>query len=542
MAPIQILSRQRGVKLCEVGTAQPVELRLMRLSAALAVGVLLPASACTNSDSQGAGQTDGEQTATADDDSTTSVRGTNSTGPDGADDDTAGTGSTTNEAPTTSGAAESSGSSGATTEDCADERVSDALCGPALNPCSITVDELVDEAPPMLYAPTITIDGACEPQVHYTTMGGDGDVQGYLARRAPDETWDSEPTPFSVGLQLEYDADSGQTLALGGAENPGLWTWDGRWIQPAAVAPEQGLLWRATAAGGHGQMYLATRDSSSGEPLLQLHTWDPSAPSAFTTTVIHQGDSGSGFGVGGGIAPSVAWWDGGGDGWQLTLSAGVAPTEVIDSVDLTTSAYAGSQVAVARGGAHVLYTTNLVTAQQGQQSQIRYARREESGDWNVSTVIADDPAGVVCSNQTPGFSGDTCDYDYTQVRVLDIVASDGGDVRLLFAEDHFIGQSVAGDHCPGPAAFPVPLNYWWCPQGSVTSRLFVGWPDDAGGVAYQSVVEDRRIVALDVALDTQGGINIAAAVTQGDESLGSSLHYVRLRAGEACCSVATTRP
>jgi len=206
----------------------------------------------------------------------------------------------------------------------------------------------------------------------------------------------------------------------------------------------------------------------------------------------------------------------------LQLWNGAGPAQVVEA------GVPGDATAVADGGEHLLYTTVDPTVPGGLH-EVRYALLEEAGQWDVSTVIADDPDGVNCGLTIPGAFGETCDYDYTRVRVHDIVTSDDGDVRMLFTEDHFVGQAVASNDCPGPEAFPIPLSFWWCPEGTTTTRLFVGWPGDEGGLAFESVSEAHRIRALDADLDPAGGIHIAAIVNDEDGNTGTSVRYLQLR-------------
>ena len=477
--------------------------------AALVLGVTLAAPGCTNRDVQVAGESGGEgDTPTGDG---TTERDTNSDG-QGTDESSDGADSTSGPSGTTSssGGDESSGSTGEPDDVCENGR-SAAPCGPAALPCSAVADEVIDETPRIEYwAPVVTASVDCDPQVHYTTLWDP--MEGHLAARNDDGTWSSEPTPFAWGLQLERDEQGEASVAIGGEDSRELWTWDGRWsLQTTSPVDTP---WHATAAGPEGRMYLATLDEDS----LELHTWDPEMPGAFTTALIDEGMIASGLGVGGGTTGTVAWWRGTADGWMLQRSDG-GPPEVVDA------AFPGVEIAVADGGEHVLYTAS---AGLGTPTELRYAQRLPSGEWSVSGLITDDPDGVTC-DQMPGGFGDTCDYDYTRVRAQDIVTSDDGDVRILFTEDHFVGQAVASTDCPGPGASPIPLPFWWCPEGTITTRLFVGWPDDAGGVAFESVSEEHRLRALDADLDAGGGINIAALVNDEDDNVGTSIRYMRLR-------------
>lgn len=485
--------------------------------AVMVLAVTFAAHGCTDRGVQVVGQSDGEDgTTTAD---ATTEQDTNSDGR-GTDDDSGGADSTTGPSDTTatSGADdstgaddESSGSTGAPDDVCEDGRV-EAPCGPATQPCSVVADELIAETPRTEYwAPAIAASVDCDPQVHYTTLGAP--MNGHLASRDDDGTWSSEPTPFAWIRQLERDPDGQSSVAIGGEDNPDLWAWDDGWVLQAAAPGDSP--WWATGAGTNGAMYLAARDMD----VLQLHTWVPEMPGTFTTMVLDEGPTSS-LGLGGGTTGTVAWWSGSADGWTLRSSDGSGPPQVIDT------AFPGTAIAVADGGEHLLYTASTGL---GAPTEVRYAERLPSGVWSIDILIADDPDGVTCGPTMPTSSGDTCDYDYTRVRVHDIVTSDDGDVRVLFTEDHFVGQAVASTDCPGPGASPIPLPFWWCPEGSITTRLFVGWPDGAGGVAFESVSEDHRVRSLDADLDAGGGINIAALVNDEDDNVGTSVRYMRLR-------------
>ncbi|MEM6991434.1 MAG: hypothetical protein AAF721_13080, partial [Myxococcota bacterium] len=493
-------------------------------------GAMLCGAACTDRGVQVGGETSGEQTGTTG--SSTTERATNSDGHDRADstgDDAPEGSSTGGETPATTGGDSdgSSGSTGAVVDDCWEVRATATLCGPAPSPCAIVLDEPIDDPQPYRWVnPPITIDADCAPQLHYLRHVDNSDPVGHLAYRTADGTWNAELTPFAYGRGLHYDRIAGRMLATVGEDAPRLWTRDGRWAEQAAV---DDVDWYATAAGVDGEMFVATHGDSGDEDVLRLHTWDPEDPGALATTVIDQGDIRSAFDVGGGASPNVAWWAFGEGGVQLLRSDGAGAVEVIDTVDPDAGEHPAGFVAIADGGEHVLYRTDHATPPPATQSEIRYARRDSDGDWQVSTLLAEDPDGFACSDPFPTTPDQTCDYDYTDVRVLDIVTNEDGDVRLLFAHEHHIGHMVASNECPGPGAWPTPLTYWWCPEGSVTSRLFVGWPDDAGGVALQPLDTEHRLAGVTTVVDAEGGINIAARVTEDDLSLGMSIRYLRLR-------------
>ncbi len=505
-----------------------------KLRAAVAASAVLSASACTNRDLEGGEQAEGGQTDTGASDDTSGPE-TNTGGRDATaattEDVDSGTTADGEPADSTRGDGESSGSTGPVVEDCRDARSRGPLCGPGPTPCAVVADEVIHATEPLChFAPVLAINGDCEPRVHYTAVEDAGAV-GYLAGPTDDGGWDAEPTPLSRVERLHSDPDSGQLLAVDGDEL-GVWTWDGRWALQALLAPEATSSARGAAAGVDGRLYLAVRNETDGVSGVNLHTWDPQDPAVFASELVSDGSSASAIGVGGGETASVAWW-GTTDGTsQLQIVRADAPPTVLDSTNPLTSmspSFAGDRTEVATGGDHVLFTTIHLSQEHGQQTHIRYAQRDPSGEWTVSTAYEPDPDGVSCPSHVPPAPGQLCDYDYTEVRALSIVTNDQGDVRVFFVEDHLVGQAVGGTHCRPPGASPVPLPAWWCPEGTVTSQLFVGWPDDDGNIVHQPLEVDHRITRMDVAVDAAGAMNLAALVTEPGAEPESSIRYLRLQ-------------
>ena len=106
------------------------------------------------------------------------------------------------------------------------------------------------------------------------------------------------------------------------------------------------------------------------------------------------------------------------------------------------------------------------------------------------------------------FDGQTCDYDYLRVRPLGIAASQGGDVRVLYAEDHFIG-TLAATCMPGP---PFPMRFWMPQSDASEFATWIAAPDANGGWDSQVLLNDRRIVGTDTSLDGEGALHVAAYV------------------------------
>ena len=455
------------------------------------------------------------------------VSGTSDTGDDATDTVADSTGSTsastTGDASTDTGDTESDSSSSGTTGeplgDCYDDHPFDgSLCGPPDAECVVLVDEAVDPQSAFRNdAPAITVDDACRPQILYSVA--EGGFTGYFARRAGDDDWDVDETPFAYATGgLTYDAVEFRTLAVpydGGDTGTSIWSWDGAWVEEDDMAGN--WLTRAASVDGYadGSVHFGTVNTGTGE--FVTWTWP-----GFNFYSAQDSVERGAVAIGANGVPHTAVWSTFSGNWGLYWSDG---TEVATGVaPLGSGVLERGEIRIAltpepgpdgTGVPHILFAQDTPGPQHG----LRYATPADDG-WDVRDVVDEDPAGTYCDG-IPTFDGETCDYDYTVVRAIGVVASEGGDVRMLYTEDHHVGTLVAA--CMMIGGGP-PMCDWESMSDDTTSQLMIAWPDGAG-VTSTAVVEGQPMTGATVELAPDGAIHVAA---YADNTDGTTVRYLAL--------------
>jgi len=392
------------------------------------------------------------------------------------------------------------------------------LCGPAGSECVVAADEVVDPQPAFRNdAPAITVDDDCTPQILYSVA--EGGFEGFFARRIDDD-WQVDPTPFDYATGgLTYDAVAFRTLAVpydGGDTGTSIWSWDGDWIEEDDLAGN--WLTRAEAVDGcaDGTVHFGSVNTDSGE--LVTWTWPGfgfySAQDSVDRGAVAVGSEG---------VPHTAVWSTFSGNWGLYWSDG---TEVAAGVaPLGSAVLERSEIRIAvtpEGGPDGTGVPHILFAQDtpGPQHGLRYATPADGGGWDVRTVADEDPAGAYC-DALPTLEGETCDYDFTVLRALGVVASEGGDVRLLYTQDHVVGTLVA--ECMMIGGGP-PVCNWQTMSDDTTSEVMVAWPD-GDAVTSASIVEVPPLSGATVELAPDGVMHVAAYASNTD---GTTVRYLAL--------------
>ena len=97
--------------------------------------------------------------------------------------------------------------------------------------------------------------------------------------------------------------------------------------------------------------------------------------------------------------------------------------------------------------------------------------------------------------------------------------SQNGDVRVLYAEDHFVGTLQA--QC---MMGPIPFCEWMTLADNSDYTTWVA-AFDGLGFEHTMLLDDRRIVSLDTSLDATGDIHVAAYVQAAG---GTTVDYLRV--------------
>ncbi len=399
--------------------------------------------------------------------------------------------------------------------DPADYPYAGALCGPAGMPCQLLVDEDVDGVPHFRNgAPSIVLDDACDPQVLYSIA--EGGFTGRFARRLGPDSWDDTQTPFSVARGgLGFDATAGDTMALpyDGAFGVEVWRWNGQWVMEDTLPGQQLLRSRSVTHDGTGTMYAGLVTSQSD---LVSGRWD----GAWNLTNIDVQVNASAVARGPSDSTHLAYWTSTNGTWQMLWAiAGQAP-ELVAPLGSNVLFLGEHGIAVVddagSGIPHLTFATQSVG---GGLHEVVYATRTGPGTWDVVPVASESQAANDTCNTPPQGPGQQCNYDYIRMRPLDIIASAGGDIRIFYARDHFMG-SVQSVCMPGPGGG---FCEWQPLADNSTSDLHIAWPDGVG-VANAVVVPDRRVQSMTSAMDIAGQMHVAAYVGQGN----SEVHYLRV--------------
>lgn len=391
-----------------------------------------------------------------------------------------------------------------------------ALCGTMANPCAIEVDEVVHGVASFRNdAPGVTHDDGCDPQVLYSVA--EGGYFGYLAVRTGANAWDTNgtPDPMATGnVVWDTTTDTTQILVDDGAFGLHLSTFDGAGF--AGGANPVGMFnLRGTGVDGlgDGELVVGAVDSDADVRHLSYDGawggWEGQGQSTATA---------AGVALDG--APHLALWSAFNGTWQLFWAYPDGPTTEgvlpLGSNVLDISTLGLEVVGLGQG------TPYIVAARQQPVTflhEVVLAHRTAVPAWQIDVVASEDPLANDTCDLAPAFDGQQCNYDYVRYRPLDVVASQGGDVRVLYAEDHFVG-TLQGQCMMGP----IPFCEW---NTLADNSIFTTWVAafDGAGFEHTVLLDDRRIVSLDTSLDATGDVHVAAYVAGAG---GTTVDYLRV--------------
>ncbi len=458
---------------------------------------------------EGSGSSSGSGTASSsvDDSGSTSSsgnQGTTGTGSSGSADSSGDASS----GASSSGGSDSSSSGGETglvLGDCyeASHPWAGALCGSALTPCTLLVDEAVDGVGYFRNgSPSVTHDDTCTPSVLFSVA--EGGYFGHVATRTGTDAWDTAGTPAAVALGAiawDTDLDVLRVLEYDGASAIAHHTYDGAsfGIEPALHDGEYLLDGEAAASLGHGHWHIATESWGDGIYLYgefdgAWTTVPMTTATALATAVSDLDEAHVTY-----YATSAGSWA------HYYVPAPDGPPELVFDSGTDSLMAAGSGIAMVGSTPHVIAARPTGDGLQ----EVVYAVRNAADDWTVRTVVADDTTGEQQCGE-PQVDGETCDYDYVRHRPLGIVASHGGDVRLLWAETHAMGTLTAS----------CDFACTWTPTADDSEHaMWISAPTDDD--FDDAILVDRDVASIDVEVDGVGNIHLAAYVftTDGDTTV-----------------------
>lgn len=341
---------------------------------------------------------------------------------------------------------------------------------------------------------------------HIAYSVAEGGYHGFYARRDAPMSWSEAETPFPIALGAVVATPEGIpfVLAYGGSSSVALWNLvGGQWIGGTQI-PGQATVW----AGGMG------RDSAGG---LHAAAMGPNSQlliaryeGGWTTTPI----SGAQISARVPLAlspegtPHLAYWSSSqGNGWQLYWVAPPGAPEVAAPLGSSGLGTEHQRQAIAvppsdsqnpEGRPHLFFAR---PATGGQRQELVYATRQGAGAWNVLPVDEESAQATHCTGEP--MEGDTCDYDYEQISPIGVVASQGGDVRLVYAKLHRQGTMV------GVCDQGLPFCFWQTMMDNSDGQIFVAWMEGSQQAGKAPVGSGILSTNGTVALDALGRIHVA---------------------------------
>ena len=332
----------------------------------------------------------------------------------------------------------------------------------------------------------------------------EGGYFGTLGRRVAADSWDTwtPDVPVAVG-GIGYDATSGEVHLFmdDGAFGMHHAVWDG---DLSASDTNPGMYsFRAQGVSDRFDGIFAVAASPAGGTVsLNIYEdgWDSNPLVAGSRPATATAPDGT---------IHVTFWDAmGAEGWILYWRN--PESEEIEVVTPLGSNLLDQFhfMAASDDAIHIAYANEGGT-------EIRYA--EYGGDeWMFELITSNAGAPEVQCLFDPVDEFDTCDYDYTRLRNLGIVASANGDVRMLVQRSRFVGSLVAECFMGGPGGC-----FWM--TGSTADEHAVEIIDPLPEEpVIQALIEGAHLYGVDTSLDAQGNIHIAAYQAQGD---GSTVEY-----------------
>ena len=402
------------------------------------------------------------------------------------------------------GGTTSDGDTGAALDGCYDPAnypYGGALCGPPGMPCTVLRDEVIDPEPHSRNGePAIALDDACQPQILYSValLG----FHGHFSRRVGVAAWDDQDTPFPFATGgLAYDAATGETLAVpdDGAFGVSVWRFSGgAWAQEDILPGLNIALGRAVAHRGDGILHAGVLTELNEFRYAQ---WDAGWASSSLDYLALEASSA----VGSDEVPHFAYWSFIDGPWHMFWIRPGHPREMVTEIGADLVAVHNSIAVTPDGGDGTPHLSFAFTSPPGSPHRIAYATRNAPNDWSVLTVASEGPAVIDTCSQRPQGPGEQCEIDDTLLRPLDIVASEGGDVRIFYTEYHIM-RTRESSCSPGPGGL---YCSWTTVSDNSTGTLHVAWPD-AGSIASAPVLLDRTVRSMTSAIDIAGRIHVAA--------------------------------
>lgn len=332
------------------------------------------------------------------------------------------------------------------------------LCGTASSiACGILIDEPVSSNEAFRNdAPGIALDSRCSPRVVYSeAVGG---FTGFHAVRVGPSNWNVAATPFPVasgGIAIGKQGES-NVLVDDGAFGVNLFRengsgWDGGYV----VAGKHHATARGLVSDANGFLHGGVRTDTDAveyvffdvNALAWVNTpFNVKSPTGIAVAVSSTGDAHFAFWATVNSMTALHWrsppqaeeeavqLNSNGLGFESQMqSIAIAPPTAVNPT----------------GVPHIVAVRNF--APDPQKLELVYATRDGVKSW--PSVVIDSPQtfpGDTCSTSPPPtMDGQTCVFDYEEIRPIGIFAGPVGDVRIAYGKIHRMGTRKAMCFMPG---------------------------------------------------------------------------------------------
>jgi hypothetical protein len=393
-----------------------------------------------------------------------------------------------------------------------------SLCGVEA-PCRLLADEVVlgaCDAPPSGFG-SLAVDASCTPHLLVWTVAETKTTAVPGATRHGIRTpngWRFDTTPFESAGDYEFASD-GTAFAFiyDGGGTMHLWNQhlDGAWneLPPFPAGAFEGAMALDAQGKVHG---VVTGNGAEVGTFSTATGWSVGS----ITNDLNASDGATALGPNG--TQHVAFWRVVHDASAVDWAHLGGPPETVQVLAPGNSGATGKWMSIAvtpdvtdaAGRPHLLYAASASLAE---TFTLEYATRDGGGTWSIFDIDAERPDPKKCSFQ--GEEGDICHYDYDTIVDLGLVASSGGDVRIVYSKVQHVGDLELTGCDP---------NEGFCSQKTIRDAsggpITIAWVDAAGAVQRQTVGPSRVIEAGRAVLDANGSLHIA---TEGPPESGNAM-------------------
>jgi hypothetical protein len=401
------------------------------------------------------------------------------------------------------------------------------LCGPADRPCRVVADETIEPCDETLTPLAIAADGECAPHV---VLQGQNFAGVYAERTAA--RWRAGPIPFPVaaaGLAFGQDG-AGYVLAYDGAFDMGFNRREGQAWTTLEPLPGANLL------GGSADLVFDDQGVARGVAVTEfgpvvVGTFATATTKWSTTALADNNPWSAALTVGSDGSSQVVEVYGGvdSDPPSLRWRRGQTAPEIVvrsEGLDLDNSHF--EPHIVVTPDPEVVFGRPRILFEEARDGLLvlKLAERGPGGVWSITPIDEEHPAKpTTCGTAaTPGV---VCHYDMDQLVPFGIVASRGGDVRVVYSLVHHVGDAVSGACATTDDEGDVE-----CPSATFNDQtegqITIAWRDAAGRIRKQKVGPNLEAAAGVAGLDPQGTLHVAVRETPDDPHVRPSVRYFAL--------------